>query len=56
MEGPFTRCACEEPLIDRSKNLNSLLSNEDDRSLLQSQRIVLWVVAEKHTQLALRTC
>ena len=33
-----------------------LLSNEDDRSLLQSQRIVLWVVAEKHTQLALRTC
>ena len=33
-----------------------LLSNEDDRSLLQSQRVVLWVVAEKHTQLALRTC
>ena len=33
-----------------------LLSNEDDRSLLQSQRIVLWVVAEKHTQIALRTC
>ena len=31
-----------------------LLSNEDDRSLLQSQRAVLWVVAEKRTQLALR--
>ena len=34
-----------------------LLSNEEDaRSLLQSQHVVLWVVAEKHTQLALRTC
>ena len=34
-----------------------LLSNEKDaRSLLQSQHVVLWVVADKHTQLALRTC
>ena len=33
-----------------------LLSKGDDRSLLQSQRVALWVVAEKHTQLALRTC
>ena len=52
MEDPFTRCACEEPLIDLS---NSFIE-EDDRSLLQSQRVVIWVVAEKHTQLALRTC
>ena len=52
VEDPFTRCACEEPLIDLS---NSFIE-EDDRSLLQSQRVVIWVVAEKHTQLALRTC
>ena len=51
-EGPFTRCACEEPLLDRS---NPFIERVD-RSLLQSQRVVLWVVVEKHTQLALRTC
>ena len=33
-----------------------LLSNEDDISLLQSHRVVLWIAAEKHTQLAFRTC
>ena len=52
VEGPLPRCACENPFFI----VLILLSNGDDKSLLQSQRLVLRVIAGKHTQLALRTC